>query len=483
MRVRTLIAMAAGIIALSIVGYLALAPRGTPPNRPRRSRRVGSWSPNQGMPQAIIPDANLIGQYVASAVQPRLIANLADQVGDVVVSVRQAYASDRVRNLFDDAQDAGPIGVWQLILQSNVRQGAAASPGAGDVDLYDITATDDHGTTITVTDPTSIIGGSSPLPGGRSHSVFLSAPHPEARIITAIAGSIRRTGGTSANKANRFTIRNVPLPGSPRVFGEITPLRLRHGSTHAHGPAPLYGEDMEIALRGAAPHPDCSDLPYLRLVLPVAVGTDVQSVLPRSARALTIMAMPKGEGHLAVSGTVGTARWRALVWDREPFMLVLSDGATAQKVGVVISLSMSNDSLTLPTARSVFAGDSRTPPGSVAVRFYVRGRPLGPAIVPVTVYRRDGTLWSNGMTTESPIRANGECILSNLPPGIYRLHFHVERIAPLGARGGISIAQYLVDRYQAALGNWNDAADQRVQVVPASRTYGKTVRFVPRAHP
>ncbi len=483
MQVRTVIAIAAGLLAVSLIGFIVLKPRQGAQQAPRPPFQTGPGLVTPAMPPAVVPDASIISRYTASAGQARLVANLADAIGDVIVSVRQVYASDRVRNLFDDPREAGPIGTWQLVLQTNVRQRNGLQAGVNDVDISDVVATDDRGRQMRTTEPSSVLGGSSPLPGGRSHSVFMSPPDPAAALITSVAGKVRPMGTPPETATQRFLISNVPLPGSRRLFGEITPMLLSDRTIAVSPPGPLYGEAMEHALRGAVAHPDASDLPYLRLVLPEGVASTVRAGLSPESPRLTIAAKPEGEGHMAVSGLIGDRKWKAFVWDREPFILVLASGRKDRKIGVKISLSRTDETLAIPSARSLFASESRMPAGSIVVRFAVRDRPIGPAVVPVSVSKREGRSWSDPVTSEVPVRANGEAILSNLSPGAYRVQFHPERLAPLGVGGNVTLSHYLAERYRAISGRWNDAGSQLIEVLPAGRTYGRTIRYIPGEQP
>jgi hypothetical protein len=490
MQVRTLLAVVAGMLVIGFAGVMMLA-RTTARRNADADRRLDPARLHGAMVSAmpaVVPDAALIGRYTAAGGQPRLVANLATRVGDVIVSVRQAYAADRVRSLFDNARQTGPLGVWQLVLQSNIRSrggaDASASPATDargpDVDIRDVIAIDDHGVTMTPVEPPVPLGGSTPTAGGRSYTFFLSAPHARAELIRTIRGKLHWLDSGVARSPQPFEITNVPLPGTERLFGEMTPLRSGSRSGRPAAPGLLVGASLDDVIRYASSDLDMTDLPYLRLVLPVGVETGIQPVLPRTAPQVTLSATPDADGNIAVRVRVGPSRYQVTVWDREPFALVLPGGANETPTVLQMNLSRSDETIMLPAARALFAAEGRTPAGSVVVPFSVRGRPVGPAVVPVTIRRLNGSQWTQGETTEAPIRANGQAIIANLRPGTYRFRFHAERLAPLGVTGGMTLERYLLKRYKVAFGRWDDAVEQEIEVLPGGRAYGRPVRFLPR---
>ena len=481
MQVRYVLALAALIAVVAATG-LTLYARRAEQNGPRRTpsatqTRRGTAAPS--MPPALVPDVALIGRSLASGGQPRLIANLADRAGDVVVSVRQIYASDRVRNLFEERVTPGPVGPWQLVLQTNSASTGATSSEVV-LDINSVRATDSRGSAMHPIEAPASLNGPAPVPNGRTYTVFMSAPAPQATSIAEIAGVLLGQGGRADARSTPFTIRNVPLPNALRLFGEVTPYEL---AAPARGRALrsglLLGDAMEDALRGARMDASSSGLPYLRLILPVGSPTALNAVLPDRAPQITITVQPEPNGTILAEGTIGNIRWRQRLWDREPFLLVVQSKATPGPLGLQLNVSRSNENVILPAARAVFPTQGREAAGSIVVRFRVGSRPIGPGSVAVTLSRFDGTGWSAEETTEAPLRANGEAVIGNLRPGRYRVRFHPERLSPMGAVRGVNITEYLRDRYGLESARWSPEVGQEITVMPGGRSYGATVRAAP----
>ncbi|MBM3494096.1 MAG: hypothetical protein FJX72_07225 [Armatimonadetes bacterium] len=486
MQVRSLLMVVAGMLAVAGIAFLVLGRKPVPGGGARQAR-TGPGTAANSLAPAIVPDAALIGRYTAAATQPRLIANLAVRVGSNLVSVRQIYAADRVRGLFDNDVRPGSIGVCQLVLQVNAVTGASAD-SAG-LDSAAVEAVDDHGVRMAPVEAPIPLAGSTPTAGGRTFTLFLSAPHPDALLIRSLSGALRPTAG---GPPSPFTIRDVPLPGSPRLFGDVTPLALRSGADEATSGAleVLLGDDADAASVGAQAEAATASLPYLRLVLPVGRPTPLVGAT-RSASPPLVAAHPKPSGHVELTFRLGSQERRVTVWDREPVLITLPAAVSSaptmaagetggQATGVLIHISRTDEIVMLPAARTMFPATARSPAGSLVVRFRVGARPIGPAVVPFTMSRREAGVWGSEHTSEAPIRAGGQAIIGNLRPGSYRVTFHAERMSP-GITHGIGLGEYLLKRYGAAFGRWAGGVSQQVTVAPAGRTYGATVVFVPRS--
>jgi hypothetical protein len=422
---------------------------------------------------AIVPDAAMIGRFSAASMQPRLTANLATRVGGLIVSVRQAYAADRVRSMFESGGSPGTVGVVQVVLQIN---SGSADPSRADIDLVGLRGQDDRGTPLRPVHDDVPITGPVPIAGGRTFTVFLSAPHPAARTIQSLTGSVVEVPD---GQRRAFLLRDIPLPGSPRLFGEVTPLTIRPDRLGTPGPRIALGTAVEAMTAGAQSDPSATSLPYLRLVLPDGVATDLNGVLPAGASRLSLVTSSEADGNIALTVRLGSAVLRARVWDREPFLVALPQTADGRVIGLLIQISRSDQIIALPAARSAFPGTGRSPAGSLVVRFLAGSRPIGPGLAPFRISRWEADHWSAPQAGRAPLRANGQAVMSNLRAGRYRIAFEPGRLTPLGALEGRPIAEYILHRYGYRQARWTGGVRQDVDVPAGGRTYGRPVQLEP----
>lgn len=442
--------------------------RDTPRIQRHRGRR--SYAPTQFLGPTVLPNASLSGRYGTVGGQPRLFANLATRAGPYLVSVRQLYAEDRVRNLTDLLPPmplaAAPLGRCHVVLQVNRLHPHSPEP---QLDVDSIRAVTAQGAVLLRVQGPPDIEGRVPVAGAHAFRFSIAPVPPRETLLRELTGiAVETRDGIS--KRYPFRIANVPLPTHPRLFGEVVPVRLKHGPSQTQSTSVvLVGSTVEAA---SLDQWDASTerLPYLRLVLPIGETADLSAALAPDIPSVRLTAREFPDGNIAVSGTVGHRAWRVTVWDREPF--VLTERNSADRRAIQVTLTRSNEPVFLPMAQSLFPPTPGEPAGSVALFVRVNERPLGPAMLPFSLQRWEEGGWSAPRGSSAPVKGSGLAVIGSLASGRYRLTLHPERISPMGAVKPVTLAEYLFARYHVQTGRWLNQT-QVVDVGAGRRTYAR----------
>lgn len=453
------------------------------PHRDGRGRRItGDTRRVQDSPLGlpVMPDASLLARLSGFGRQPRILANLAARSGPFLISVRQLTAGDGVRSIstpLEDANAQAPVGPWQVSIQVHP---LVPTDGRVEMDPAALRAIDETGYEMAAGRPSAPVEMFFASAGARTFAQVFAAPQPGAKLLRSIRGRLVHTGAGREADQWPFEISNVPLPTHERLFGDVTVLVLRQSSALrglAH-PQALVGDDIETASAGAAPEETTGALPHLGLVLPVGVTSNLGPVLPPDAPPVALQTNLGADGHILAMGSVGADSWRIKVWDGEPFLLALPATSARRSIALLLHVSRSDELTLAPASEAVFPAQGTAPAGSLVVRLRVHGRPLGPALLPFSIQRRDAGRWSAARGAAAPVRATGEAIIGNLAAGRYRVTFHTGQISPLGVSQGLPIGEYLRRRYGVRAGTWRGDV-QEVSVEPGQRTYGERLYFEP----
>ncbi|NUQ70698.1 MAG: hypothetical protein HUU17_07735 [Chthonomonadales bacterium] len=426
---------------------------------------------------AIVPDAAMIGRISTVSGQARIIANLSSTAGPYLVSIRQIFAADRVRNLLDPplarSGDTGPIGPWQLVLQVNT---IGKSAGAFTIDMDQLHMVDDRGSRLHRLNPPLTIGQSLPISGGRSFTAFYSAPEPSATLISRLDGTVRETSVDGRFRDYPFVIVNAPLPTRERYYGGVRVLTLDDTISRQlpRDGGILVGSSIAGAMRGSQTDASILELPYLRLTLPKGAAASLSALLPAGRPRCTLMATGEPGDNIRVSVVIGSRRWQAHVWEREPMLLVMPENGPLSRRAFLVQLGYRDQASLLPSARPIYPATGKQPAGSIVLTMTVKDRPLGPGLLQVHIGRHQGQGWGPMRSVTVPVRSNSEAIIANIAPGRYLLELSMDTFRPLGTSPPLPMDLYLRRRYGVQSGDWSNI-HQEVTVYGGRRTYGAPV--------
>lgn len=406
------------------------------------------------------------GGLVPGLSQPMIIANMAAVLRrDIVVAVRQIFAEDRVRSLLDPPAPPGavnePPGRCRLVLQ------VYAAPGTqdpGPVVIKSLLIEDETGKsqTLDTSDRATVR-----VPGYGFGQVDLTLPAAGAR-----ARHLRRLAlrVLYADHEDAVSFTGVPLPGFPRLFGEVSLLSLRE-SPDGRNPRPSVhvGWEAEDLLRHAVPASELGTLPPMRLAVVPGHTYELPLLHDVADVRMSIAASDTPEGLVRLTGLANGWPWSARVWDMEPVALIVGNGSN-RSFAIRIAVNRTMEPVPMPLPRLSFRATPGRPTGSLALRALARGRPLGPALIPFSICRWEGVSWSAPQSDLAPIYASGACTLPNIPPGRYRIRFEPERLSPLSQPRFPSVREYLRARYGISNVSWH-GVEQVFEVAPGRRTY------------
>lgn len=419
-------------------------------------------------------DISAVRRYGAISSQPRLVANLSARAGPYIVSIRQVTAEDNTRNIWDAFDPvsalARPLGVTEVLLQVDPVQPELPIPR---LRFADAPGRDEQGNLLHREVRPELVAPLT-LPTGWGFRVRLTSIAERSRFIEVLEGVL--SAPTDGDEWP-FSIHKIPLPTCPRLFGDISILTPTNSLAflRTREPLVLTGDRVVEVENSSTTAQPVTTLPYLRLILPVGTTTGIQAVLPTPSYALSVRAEQASTGHIRVTGQWRGKAWSVQVWEYEPFVVVLPNPGSQAPTCLRVSLYPTNETIFLPAAKSVFPPERATRAGSLAFFIRVNERPLGPALLPVSLERWEEGAWSSPRTVSMPVQPTGLAVLGGLAEGRYRVRLDTSRLNVLSS---FPVGEYLERRYGASQGTWHNVL-QEVSVVAGQRSYAKTVTFTP----
>lgn len=397
---------------------------------------------------------------------PRYYANLATDVGDYVVSVRQVITDYSSYNLF-----LAPAGQHSLLTDHSfalsiqvLAKNADAFRRIRDY-AVNLTAVDDQGDV----HPCDLRYDSVSFPNGLARLVHFHGVDVRTRYLKELTGEIllsdadsgrqsldqsRPPGGSGARDAAadptvqrlKFAISNVPLPMNPLVYGVTAARYVTKKEAQAAGVAgPTSGQrcavltgDRMAGLRRLFPpyveEPEPLKLPSRLIMIPdVPNRLNLGAVGGKQAATVKCALTPRiGEDGdircgVDVTGPNGLERVRTDVdlWDREQAIVVLPAPGMQGKTLLALLLHLYLDVQSSPPADSFrvnpFLARSGDRGGVIVGEVHVRNRALRGGVVQLEVARTDerGRIPGESAVLEIAIDRDGGWELPNLAAGHY----------------------------------------------------------------
>lgn len=447
----------------------------------------------------------LSGSNRAPTRLPRYIANLATEVDDYVVSVRQVLGSVSGQNLYNNYRpqfkrprlDRPTLSIQIMAPEERSIARIRAFP-------LNVTAEDEKGRRLSTVDSMERIT----FPKGMARLVTFSDIDPTARYLKFVEGEFvtaRPGAGADQTVRHRFRIENVPLPVKNHVFGVsaltlVDQQRLPVSATRSPEEVHLLNGKAAAGIRRLfppfAPETNRLGLPnrlllqegvLSRFFLDTVSASDRRSRFPALFCALKVQ--PKEAGEIEVEWSLGragkpeeTVRAVQRLWDDEPavFVLparrVLKQQPAGRWIAVLLHLYQE-----MPIQRPYF-GPALTPfptdgkvGGALVGRVKAGGEPLRNGRVQLMIERLDPDFQSSEGVTRShiPLDKEGTWRFGNMMPGRYRLTLEEAQPYYSAFTKPVPWEEYLRRRYGISEPVWSPST-QEIVVTPGGFSDLKT---------